>query len=257
MVVKLDMENAFDRVKHSFLFLVPKVHGFSEDFINWIRACFIMPWVSSLLNEHPSNFFKANRGLCQGFPLSPFLYILLADSLSHKLEEERRMGNLPGLLLTRGVKEINHSQFTDDTLLLGSTTIRITKRFQKVLSSFLTTSGGKLNISKCRIYGWHVPGHIKDQIARIFGFPIITTWNYFKYLGMPIFLSSYGSPAWQEIIGKISIRIQNWGGRWLNLSGKIVLIKSILSSLSIFQCSDLLAPKGILEKISIALRSFL
>jgi hypothetical protein len=140
---------------------------------------------------------------------------------------------------------------------LGSTSICIAKHFQKVLSSFLAASGGKLNISKCRIYGWHVPGHLKEQIARIFGFPIITTWNYFKYLGMPIFLSSYGSPAWQEIIGKISARIQNWGGRWLNPAGKTVLIKSVLSSLSIFQCSGLLAPKGVLDKISRALRSFL
>jgi hypothetical protein len=257
MVVKLDMENAFDRVKHSFLFSILKAYGFSENFSNWIKACISTPWVSPLLNGRPTNFFKASRGLRQGCPLSPFLYILLADSLSRKLEEERRKGKLPGLLIARGVKEINHSQFADDTLLLGSTTIRTANRFQKILSSFLTASGGKLNISKCRIYGWHVPGHIKEQIARIFGFPIITTWNYFKYLGMPIFLNSYGSSAWLEIVEKISARIQNWGGRWLNPAGKTILIKSVLSSLSIFQCSGLLAPKGILEKISRALRCFL
>jgi len=107
----------------------------------------------------------------------------------------------------RGVKEINHSQFADDTLLLGSTTICTANRFQKILNSFLTASGGKLNISKCTIYGWHVPGHIKEKISRILGFPIITTWNYFKYMGMSIFLSFYGSLAWLEIVGKISTRI--------------------------------------------------
>jgi hypothetical protein len=77
------------------------------------------------------------------------------------LEEERRKGNILGLLIARGVKEINHSQFADDTLLLGSTTIHIAKHFQKFLSAFLAASGGKLNISKCRVYGWHIPGHIK------------------------------------------------------------------------------------------------
>jgi hypothetical protein len=184
MVVKLDMANSFDRVKHNFLFSVLKVYGFYENLINWIRACINAPWISPLLNGCPLQFFKDNRGLRQGCPLSPFLYILLADSLGRKLEEERRKGKLPDLLIERWVKEINHSQFKDDTLLLGSTSIHIAIHFQKVLSSFLAASGGKLNISKCRIYGWHVPRHIKDQIARILGFPIITTWNYFKYLGI-------------------------------------------------------------------------
>jgi hypothetical protein len=114
-----------------------------------------------------------------------------------------------------------------------------------------------LNTLKCRIYGWHVPGHIKEQIARIFGFPIITTWNHFKYLGMPIFLNRYSSTAWLGIVEKIAARIRSWGGQWLNPAGKTVLIKSVLSSLSIFQCSGLLAPKNILEKIGKAIRCFL
>jgi hypothetical protein len=107
------------------------------------------------------------------------------NNQSSNSEEKRRKGNLPGLLKARGVKKISHSQFAYDTLMLVSTTIRITKHFQKFLSSFLAASGGKLNISKCRIYGWHIPGHIKDQISRIFDFPIISTWNYFKLWECP------------------------------------------------------------------------
>jgi hypothetical protein len=92
MVVKLDMVNAFDCVKHSFLFSVLKAYGFFENLISWIRACISSSWISPLLNGRPLQFFKANRGLCQRFPLSPLLYILLADILSHRLEEERRKG---------------------------------------------------------------------------------------------------------------------------------------------------------------------
>jgi hypothetical protein len=173
------------------------------------------------------------------------------------MEVEKRTGKLPGLHMARGVTEINHSQFADDTLLLGTTIVRTAIRFQKILNSFLAASRGKLNILKCRIYGWHVPGHIKDQIARIFSFPIIPSWNHFKYLGMPIFLNRYNSSAWFEIIDKITSRIWSWGVQWLNPVGKIVLVKSVLSSLSIFQCSRLLAPKSILEKISKSIRYFL
>jgi hypothetical protein len=253
MVIKLDMVNSFDRVKHSFLLSVLKAYGFSDLFISWIKACIGSPWISPLLNGHPTQFFRASRGLRQGCPLSPFLYILLADSLSCKLEEERRINRLPGLLIARGVKEINHSQFADDTLLLGAATTIIAKRFQKVLDSFLSASGGQLNSAKCKIYGWNVLGHIKEHISRILGFPVITTWTHFKYLGMPIFLNSYGKISWQDVIDKILSRIQSWGGRWLNPAGKTVLLKSVLSSFPIFQCFGLLAPKGTLEKISKAL----
>jgi hypothetical protein len=105
------------------------------------------------------------------------------------------MGRIPGLHIARGFKEINHSQFADDTLLLGTTSLITAKRFQKVLDYFLLSFGGKLNSTKCRIYGWNVPGDIKYHIARIFGFPIITTWNYFKYICITIFLNSYGTMA--------------------------------------------------------------
>jgi len=193
--------------------------------------------------------FKANRGLHQGFPLFPFLYILLAGSLNRKLKDERRKGRFLGLLIARGIKAINHSEFADNTLLLWADTIRTNILFKKILGSFLSDSGGKLNSNKCRIYGWNVLGHIKEKIPRIFRFPIITTWKYIKYLGMPIFLNSYGSLVWQEVIDKIIARIQILGGRWLNPAGKSILLKYVLSSLSIFHSSSLLSPKITLEKI--------
>jgi hypothetical protein len=95
MVLKLDMENAFDRVKHSFLSKVLDQYGFSSEFIDWIKACIGSPWIAPMINGRPTHFFKSNRGIRQGFPLSPSLYILMVDSLSRKLEEERRLGRLP------------------------------------------------------------------------------------------------------------------------------------------------------------------
>jgi hypothetical protein len=70
---------------------------------------------------------------------------------------------------------------------------------------------------------------------------------------MPIFHNIASSYVWKTILDRLTNRIQSWGAHWLNPIGKIVPIKSIFPSLTIFQCVGLMAPKGILEKISISL----
>ena len=88
MAIKLDMANAFDRVNHFFLFEIMSKFGFSSKFINWIKACISRPWIALLVNGRPTKFFQATRGIKQGFPLSPFLYLLVADSMSKKLQQQ-------------------------------------------------------------------------------------------------------------------------------------------------------------------------
>jgi hypothetical protein len=82
MVIKIDMENSFDRVKHSFLRDILKKFGFNQSFISWIGACINSPWISPLVNGRLAPFFKATRGLRQEFPLSPLLYVLMAEALN-------------------------------------------------------------------------------------------------------------------------------------------------------------------------------
>lgn len=89
MLIKLDMANAFDRVNRSFLYKILHSFGFSPHFVNLIVACTHNPWIAPLVNGRPTSFFQAQRGLRQGCLLSPFLYILMADSLSRKLSTEK------------------------------------------------------------------------------------------------------------------------------------------------------------------------
>ena len=60
-----------------------------------------------------------------------------------------------------------------------------------------------------------------------------------------------------EIISKIKAKIVSWGGHWLTKAGKVTLIKSVLSSLPIYQSSLLLAPKDIMNQIYKLLKDFL
>jgi len=63
MVIKIDMANAFDRVKNNFLFEVLKKFDFNHSFISWIGECIYTPWIVPLINGRPTPFFQATRGL--------------------------------------------------------------------------------------------------------------------------------------------------------------------------------------------------
>lgn len=119
MIIKLDMANAFDRVNHSFLQAVLKKFGISEFFISRVMECISYNWTTPLINGRPSNAFKSSRGLRQGCQLSPFLYIIMAETLNLHLENKRKLKEITGVDIVRGTKGINHSLFADDTLLIG------------------------------------------------------------------------------------------------------------------------------------------
>ena len=82
-------------------------------------------------------------------------------------------------------------------------------------------------------------------------------WESFNYLGVPIFKSKTKTSAWLPIVEKIKRKIMGWGTAWLNLARKVILIKAVLNSYLLYQCSLLLAPAKIITQIEGLLRSFL
>lgn len=213
--------------------------------MDWIKACISSPWIDPLVNGRPNSFFQASRGLRQGFPLSPLLYIIMVEIQRRNLEKERLKGRLIGLKIARNVKLLNHSQFVNDTLLLGGASKVVVGLFKSVLDKYISLLGGFINKRKSQIYGWNYSDTHLCSISSLLEFPFSSTWNSFKYLGAQILLGNSSSGDWDEALHKFKKKINSLGARWLNLAGIIVLMKYVVSSLSIFQCSILLAPKGV------------
>ena len=109
MTMKLYLAKNFDRIRNSYIFQVMQNYGFLEAFIQWFKACIIKPWLSPLITGCPTSFFQGQRGVRKGFPMSRFLYILVAYFLNRRLNRIRNEGNISGISIARGAQAIDHS----------------------------------------------------------------------------------------------------------------------------------------------------
>ena len=119
VVCKLDIEKAYDHVNWEALFYLLGWMGFRLKWRRWIKACITSVCFSVLVNGSPEGFFGSSRGLRQGDPLSPLLFLLIMEVLSRLLKTEECnlfRGFHVGSVNSVGVR-ISHMLFADDTIL--------------------------------------------------------------------------------------------------------------------------------------------
>lgn len=116
MAVKTDVSKTYERVEWNFLETTLRLFGFNEQWISWIMGTIRSVQYSVLINGVPHGNIKPQRGIRQGDPLSPYLFILCVDVLSHLINSRVADGDIQGILIVLGVPGITHLQFADDSL---------------------------------------------------------------------------------------------------------------------------------------------
>ena len=94
----------------------------------------------------------------------------MAEFLCRKLSAEMEANIIPGIRDVRGVEPINHTLFTDDSLLFGGASLNIAHAFNGILQNFCSISGALINKEKSAVYGWNVDHTKMIQISNILGF---------------------------------------------------------------------------------------
>ncbi|WMV25589.1 hypothetical protein MTR67_018974 [Solanum verrucosum] len=139
ILCKLDIEKAYDHVNWRFLLDILKRMGFGVKWINWIRHCISTVSFSVLINGSPVGFFKAERGLRQGDPLSPFLFILAMEGLNNTVKKAKHIGWINGFEMERrdnSSMDITHLQYADDTLTFCDANVDQLKYLRVILVVF-------------------------------------------------------------------------------------------------------------------------
>ena len=124
MAIKLDMSKAYDRVEWSYLESVMRRVGFTERWIKLLMLCVKTVSYSILVNEKPKGMIKPTRGIHQGDPLSPFLFLFCTEGLNGLITKAGEKGDIKGYALCRNSPRLTHLFFADDSLLFCRATIQ-------------------------------------------------------------------------------------------------------------------------------------
>jgi hypothetical protein len=152
MALKLDMSKAYDRVKWIFLEMVMRKLGFAEKWVELIMTCISTVKYSVLINGEPSRRICPSRGIRQGDPLSPYLFIICAEALSAQLSHAERVGQLKGVPTSPKGPRINHLFFADDSLLFCRASPVEWHRLEAILELYERASGQMLNREKTYVF---------------------------------------------------------------------------------------------------------
>lgn len=168
MAVKLDLQKAYDRVNWSFIQTVLTNFNFDSGFIKWISACLSSVSSEVLVNGGKSDQFKPSKGLRQGDPLSPYLFILGQEVLSRLLDKELNSANLSGVKASTKGPALTHVMYTGDIVLFSKATRHDAEILASCLDKYCDWSGQSINKNKSGIcFSKHTNPPIRRAIKQL------------------------------------------------------------------------------------------
>jgi hypothetical protein len=255
MLLKLDLSKSFDKISWEYMHAMLLAFGFNQNWVTWIVNLTSLAFFSILINGVPSKPFSPSRGIRQGDPLSPFLFIILAEGLSRSIHAAIDSKLLTGLSLHGISPPISHSQFVDDPLLMGSPTVREASSLLDIMQTFVDASGLECNKEKSQIFFFNTPPPVQCHISGLLGFNRSSLPP--KYLGIPLINNAHQNSSWKHLLSSFSKKISSWTYRALNLPNHLILLQAVLQALLIYVFFALAASRVILTTIKSIQRNFI
>jgi hypothetical protein len=214
-LLKLDLKKAFDCINWNLLHLVLLQCGFGLIITNWILGCISSATLAILINGEATRSFHCERGLRQGCPLSPLLFILVLEGLSILLKIKQAEGHLTGIKIS-GRLHILHLLFVDDVLILTSAEPDEWTLIHSILNSFCSASGLEINLQKSIFLLSNTQETSLSDITALFGIKALELEKGFSYLGFLLKSTRYSSKDWHWLFDKFNNKIQHWCNRLLS-----------------------------------------
>ncbi|XP_057958536.1 uncharacterized protein LOC131151298 [Malania oleifera] len=252
--LKVDLRKAYDTISWKFLEGMLEKLNFPSIMINWIMQCVTTTSFSISFNGGYHGFFKGRRGIRQGDPLSPLLFVLCLEYLSRllmSLEEKDEFKFHPKC----GRLKITHLDFSDDLNFFSRGDLTSVKSILECLDKFSACFGLKANCSKSNVYTAGMRGADLEDIREAIGFAVGEF--PFRYLGIPFASTRLNSAQYGSLVNKIASLFGSWPGNLISYTGKLELISSVIQGVECFWLAIFPLPKAVLGHIVKLCRSFL
>lgn len=185
-------------------------------------------WFSVLVNGDSTGFFKSSRGLKQGDPLSPYLFILVVEALSRGFSALVQDGRVAAFSLPRGSKVISHLCFADDIVIFTKGLKNSVRELFRFLGEYERASGQKINRQKSSmVLSCRCPSSRARMLTHLTGVP--KGGLPFRYLGCLLFKGRPTKRYFQHLLDKIQVSLSGWRGKFLSQGGRLILIRHVLS----------------------------
>ena len=253
LLLKLDITKAFDSVSWSFLMEVLRKLGFGSRWRDLLCGLLSSSSSQVLLNGIPGDFIQHRRGLRQGDPLSPMLFILVMDVLNWLVTRAAEAG----LLKPLSRRPIQHriSLYADDVALFIQPSASDMSLTLRMLELFGDASGLKTNVQKSNVLPIHCAEDDMSLIqsllpCEILEFPC-------KYLGLPLSIRKLTKEQLQPVIDRIADQLPGWKADLMTRAGRAVQVQYVLTAMMVYLSMATELPSWAIKAIDKIRRGFL
>lgn len=254
--LKIDLEKAYDRIEWSFVKTCLRNLNLSDSSIDLIMSCISQSSSSILVNGRQTDSFKHSRGLRQGDPMSPYLFNICLEHLSHMINQAMLDKTWTPFWVGKDKVPISHLMFADDLLIFGRVDEVTTFTVRKVLRDFCSISGQRINESKSRlIFSPNTPLEHKELFQQTLN--IEENQDLGMYLGLPLSHKRPTRKQVQFVVDKVKAKLANWKTKYLSRAGRLCLISSTLATIPAYYMQATFLPSATLKDLDRVCNNFL
>ncbi|CAH9130680.1 unnamed protein product [Cuscuta epithymum] len=255
VAIKLDMSKAYDRVSWRFLEAALKALGFDDRWTHLVIECVSTVKYFIQFDKDFLGPIIPKRGLRQGDPQSPYLFILVAEGLSSLIRRAEAKGEVHGVAVCRGAPKISHLLFADDSFLFFKANYTECSMIKRILQDYEKASGQAINYNKSSLtFSQNVDEVTRVSCCQFFNIPRESGQS--RYLGLPTLVGRNKSDILSYLRDRSVSRIKNWNNKFLSRAGKAVLIRNVLQALPNYAMNVFLLSKDLCDEIEKLLNGF-